>query len=210
MKKSILLYAATFLALSANAAPIGQAQALKLANKFFAQNSVSKRAAAKMAFKVTDQANKVQTENDLLYVINNGNADGYIILAGDNRVAPVLAYADKGHLEESMTTVNPNLQWMLEHYTLEMEWVQTNVKDVPHKAYQQLTSSVQVAEKTKLLSHCYNTIRLRRNFSHKLSLGDKTILSTSTRLTCRFTAVIMVVGTTKKLHQAVWQQEFLP
>ena len=151
MKKSILLYAATFLALSANAAPIGQAQALKLANKFFAQNSVSKRAAAKMAFKVTDQANKVQTENDLLYVINNGNADGYIILAGDNRVAPVLAYADKGHLEESMTTVNPNLQWMLEHYTLEMEWVQTNVKDVPHKAYQQLTSSVQVAEKNQVV-----------------------------------------------------------
>lgn len=145
MKKSILLYVAAFLALGTNAAPIGQAQALKMADKFFAKNSTTKRAAAKMAFKITQQTNKVNTGDELLYVINNGTNDGYIIMAGDNRVAPILAYSDKGHLEEGMTQVNPNLQGMLEHYQLQMEWVKNNVQDVPHKAYQILEASVQVA-----------------------------------------------------------------
>ena len=46
---------------------------------------------------------------DLYYVVNYDNDGGFAVLAADNRLCPVYAISDKGHLDMNDTTVNGGL-----------------------------------------------------------------------------------------------------
>ena len=47
----------------------------------------------------TSHAGKV--EENLYYIINRGNDQGFVVIAADNRVSPIIAFAEKGSLTEN-------------------------------------------------------------------------------------------------------------
>ena len=61
------------------------------------------------------------------YVFNAGNDAGFIIVAGENRVRPVLGYATKGHFDPIDVPDNMNI-W-LKHYQSEVKYaVEKNIR----------------------------------------------------------------------------------
>ncbi|MBO4820762.1 MAG: C10 family peptidase [Prevotella sp.] len=56
-----------------------------------------------------------------LYVCNYGNDKGYVILSGDDRTVPVLAYSDHGSLD--VEHMPENMKWWLQYYEEAIEQV---------------------------------------------------------------------------------------
>ena len=56
-----------------------------------------------------------------LYICNFDNDKGYVILSGDDRTVPVLAYSDKGSLD--VDHMPENMKWWLQYYEEAIEQV---------------------------------------------------------------------------------------
>ena len=55
------------------------------------------------------RANDNQPEEPLVYLFNFDNEEGYALIAGDKRVVPVLAFAEKGNIDPEKGIDNPGL-----------------------------------------------------------------------------------------------------
>ena len=134
MKKSFTLIA--FLMLLCQmvfAGPIDQAQALKLAENFFGAGAT--RAQLKMTYKASAITRAGQAEENLFYIINRGNDQGYVVIAADNRVKTVLAFSDKGTLTEQDIQNHPSIKWMYDEYRNQIKWAIENQPDIPSNEY---------------------------------------------------------------------------
>lgn len=122
----------------ANAGPIKEKQAIEIAKDFF---STSLRSAnSQNEFKVSYSEPNVrlsasalrssngETEN-LFYVINRGNNNGYVVVAGDDRVAPIFGYSREGSLDVKAIERNTNLRYMLDTYAEQVYYALQNVED---------------------------------------------------------------------------------
>lgn len=65
--------------------------------------------------KVSDSTSQV----DPYYIFNNGEAAGYVIISGDDRVADILGYADTGRVE--IDRMPPSMKYWLDKYATEIK-----------------------------------------------------------------------------------------
>lgn len=82
--------------------------------------------------KAVTPATPAYSDESSLYVFNVGADDGFVIVSGDDRTPEILGYADSGSLTSE--TMPPALQWMLEGYEQQMEWLEENGNDMAYES----------------------------------------------------------------------------
>ncbi len=133
-----------FVCCGAFAAPVDKASALKLAGEFFAKHPAMKGSSSlKVAYK-SARHSAGATESNLLYVVNRGEDNGYVIVSGDDRVMPILAFADNGTLAEDRMMQNPGVKWMIEEYERQISWAIEHMADRPAKMTARKTSAYEI------------------------------------------------------------------
>ena len=114
MKKHYPLLTLLFgLSVTTVAAPIQPQKAKQLAANFFGNSSKNNRAPLKISYQPQGDAT---TGNSLYYVINKGNDQGFVVISGDTRTRAVLAYSEKGHLNEEDILNHQSIQGMFIEY----------------------------------------------------------------------------------------------
>ena len=144
--KKIISFLGLFIALvlHVHASPVSVSKALQFAQRFFATTSPSNQGELKVQFTakgtpiepdktqkntngINTQSLKTASTHALYYVINRGESNGYIVVSGDDRVQPVLAYADKGGLTEDEIEHHPSIKWMFDEYKNQIQWAINNM-----------------------------------------------------------------------------------
>ena len=121
MRKILLLFSLFLMTLVAWGEPIDRNEALKQANAFLSSKGIPVRQSLDMAYA---QPGKAAEARSLYYVFNVGNGKGFVIVAGDDAVTPILAYADRGDFSER--EMAPAAKAMLESYAQQIEMIQQN------------------------------------------------------------------------------------
>ena len=121
MRKILLLFSLFLMTLVAWGEPIDRNEALKQANAFLSTKGIPVRQSLDMAYA---QPGKAAEARSLYYVFNVGNDKGFVIVAGDDAVSPILAYADRGDFSER--EMAPAAKAMLESYAQQIEMIQQN------------------------------------------------------------------------------------
>lgn len=107
-----------FLVTALMAAPITKEQARQQAMQFLMERH-GVQAARGMSLSVQPSAT---TDAASYYVFNVGGNEGFVLVSGDDRVSPVLGYADEGSFcQEQMPA---NLRIWLEGYQRQVEWLE--------------------------------------------------------------------------------------
>ena len=119
MRKILLLFSLFLMTLVAWGEPIDRNEALKQANAFLSSKGIPVRQSLDMAYA---QPGKAAEAHSLYYVFNVGNDKGFVIVAGDDAVSPILAYADRGDFSER--EMAPAAKAMLESYAQQIERIQ--------------------------------------------------------------------------------------
>ena len=121
MRKILLLFSLFLMTLVAWGKPVDRNAALKQANAFLSSKGIPVRHSLNMAYA---QPGKAAEAHSLYYVFNVGNDKGFVIVAGDDAVTPILAYADRGDFSER--EMAPAAKAMLESYAQQIEMIQQN------------------------------------------------------------------------------------
>ena len=121
MRKTLLLFSLFLVTLVAWGKPVDRNAALKQANAFLSSKGIPVRHSLNMAYA---QPGKAAEAHSLYYVFNVGNDKGFVIVAGDDAVTPILAYADRGDFSER--EMAPAAKAMLESYAQQIEMIQQN------------------------------------------------------------------------------------
>ncbi|MDD7318480.1 MAG: C10 family peptidase [Prevotella sp.] len=138
MRKLVSLFSVLLLfCMGAFAGPVDQSEALKIAGNFMGSGS-NLKINYKSSYKIA-RAN--QAEQNLFYVINRGDNQGYVVVAADNRVMPILAYSDKGSLTEEDIQNHPSIKWLYEEYGNQIKWAINNLPDVPSDEYRKVSAA---------------------------------------------------------------------
>ncbi|MCI6703023.1 MAG: C10 family peptidase [Prevotellaceae bacterium] len=132
MKKIFSLVGFCMAAMMAFAGPVSERQALNLAVKF---SGTKAGQALQRTYIRKAPARNSGTENNLFYVFNRGNNQGYVVIAGDDRVRSVLAYSDEGELTEADINNHPSIKWLYDEYGRTIQWAIDNLPDVPSKEF---------------------------------------------------------------------------
>lgn len=121
MRKILLLFSLFLMTLVAWGEPIDRNEALKQANAFLSSKGIPVRQSLDMAYA---QPGKAAEAHSLYYVFNVGGDKGFVIVAGDDAVSPILAYADRGDFSER--EMAPAAKAMLDSYAQQIEMIQQN------------------------------------------------------------------------------------
>ena len=122
MRRFLLLAASVLLSLSMLAGPVTREQAQEIASQFFMKKSGTHRAAANISVQSQAVLGQLSTKGaPLMYAVSLGNEQGFVIVSGDDRMRPVLAYSDKGDFNESQ--MPDNMRAWLQEYAREMRWL---------------------------------------------------------------------------------------
>lgn len=129
MKKNILSVAfALAMSLGANAAPINGSQASRIANMFINGRS---------AMYATTEMRMVTQSSEVMpyYVFNIGDNEGFVIVAGDDAVNPILAYSYKGSFKiEDMPDNVKSVMTFYRDAITEIQKLNMPAKAMVHKA----------------------------------------------------------------------------
>ena len=124
MKKILLLAAFLFASLQLTAANVDLVTAQQSAQRFLMTQTAKGRAMASTpAIKWTHEVKNSNNVTQAAYYIVNTDK-GYVIVSGDDRGRQVLAYGD-GPLE-SMNDISENMQFFLDMYKAEVEYLQAH------------------------------------------------------------------------------------
>ncbi len=132
MKKIFSLVGFCLAATMAMAGPVSERQALSMAMKFSGTTAGQNLQRAY----IRKAPAKTGAETNLFYVFNRGNNQGYVVIAGDDRVRSVLAYSDEGELTEADINNHPSIKWMYDEYGKSIQWAIDNLPDVPSADFQ--------------------------------------------------------------------------
>ena len=124
------------------AAPIGKDKALRIAKDFMSQKGVAIDSKLSIAYSpqakplavqspTTRAGRQVMSAQKLYYVINNGQDKGYIVIAGDDRVAPILAFSAVGAMTQEAIERHPSIHYMYEEYQRQIQWAIEHMPDKP-------------------------------------------------------------------------------
>ena len=130
MKKTLFLLVALVVALTAHAETITREQAQERAKEYLSslpgarQNLrlIPIRNRAKLAPSRT--ASAAQSEQDLYYVFNRGENEGFVIASADDSTYPVLGYTSEGDFDYAQ--LPPNMKWWLGWITSQLEDLAAN------------------------------------------------------------------------------------
>ncbi len=128
MKKGLFLVLLALLCIgtSGQAASVDQATAQNVARQFLVKSVANgrMRAAANANLTLKHQAlSKLDQKTVDYYVFDVASNGGFIIVSGDDRALPVLAYGDRPFVTENMPA---NIKAFLAQYEEEMEYLQAN------------------------------------------------------------------------------------
>ena len=149
------------------AAPIQPQKAKQLAENFF-NVSKSKKALLKMSYQ---SLNNASTSTRPYYIINRGNNQGFVVISGDTRTRAVLAYADKGYLDEDLIESNPAMSGLFNDFVDQIEWAQQNLEDKPSESYQKLASATRYHEVIPIIEPLLEVEKSNRNIKRKSPIG---------------------------------------
>lgn len=124
MKKILLLAAIVLAALQVNAANVDLATAQQSAQRYLMNKTAKGRlmtSAPTIKWTHVEQ-NSNNVAQAVYYIVNTDK--GYVIVSGDDRAREVLAYGD-GSLE-NMNDIPENMQFFLDMYKAEMEYLQAH------------------------------------------------------------------------------------
>ena len=130
--KKLLFLAFLWTAAVAMATPVSRQQAMRSAQQFFSEKG---RAVATGNLQMAHRAPmKQDAQSAAYYVFNAADGHGFVIIAGDDRARPVLAYSDGGTFDAS--AIPANMQAWLDGYKAELEWLsqQSDVSSAQAKA----------------------------------------------------------------------------
>lgn len=115
---------------SAVAAPVRPKAAIDIAQRFFSGSlrSLTSEQELKITYVAPElgaqedfrSASDAQISSGLYYVVNRGEGKGFVIVAGDDRVSPILAYSEEGAISNLDLVENYNLRYVLGSYTRQM------------------------------------------------------------------------------------------
>lgn len=109
----VLLMLCMSLGIMAQAAPVTVEQAQQEAASFV----LKKQKAPRTLTMVSQANNKMKAainNNAAYYVFNIGNNQGFVIVAGDDRINPILGYSDEGYFDEAKAPANMKA-WLNEY-----------------------------------------------------------------------------------------------
>ena len=98
MKKIFILLVLLSTSLTLSAGPIGEARAREIAEAFFAENATT-RSATTIELEwagesITAPMTRANNFDDaLIYIYTRGESDGFVIIAGDDSINPIIAYS---------------------------------------------------------------------------------------------------------------------
>ena len=120
--KVLVLGLAALMSLNAWAASVDAVAAGATAKRFIQSSRAGRPAANRVADMRLVQARPSSVDARLndYYVFNATDGSTFVIVAGDDRAMPVLAYGD-GAID--MDDIPCNMQWMLDHYKEQMDWL---------------------------------------------------------------------------------------
>lgn len=113
MKKLLVFLLAFILPLCISAEVLSRQDAQKLASGFLANKGVDVSKEMKMAYKAKHRKAPVG-DNASYYIFNNGANKGFVIVAGDDNVEPILGYSTTGTFDEN--NIPANMKVWLEGY----------------------------------------------------------------------------------------------
>ena len=117
MKKSVLSFFCLVLCvLMAQAGPVDKQQAQQQAQAFFAKKGKTLKKVSK-PYKAPRKA--AATDEAYYYVFNSEGNNGFVIVSGDDRTAPVFGYSDTGSFDEN--NIPENMRAWLEGYVEEIK-----------------------------------------------------------------------------------------
>ncbi len=116
--------------------PIQAEKAKNLADKFFGTSQGSK--SMNISYRAKAKAPKANATQELYYVINKGNNEGFVVISGDDRTRPILAYSETGSLTEEQIMSNPAMRYIFGEFENQITWAQENLADAPSKSYKAL------------------------------------------------------------------------
>ncbi len=103
------------------AAPVDAAAASKAATQFATSDKSRLTCAHHAQFQLVHTATSASNAAVAdYYVFNASDGNGFVIVAGDDRAAEVLAYGDRAI---DMTALPDNVQWLLDQYARQMEYL---------------------------------------------------------------------------------------
>lgn len=130
MKRLSLLLTALAATLWIQAAPVDQQQALQTAQAYINAHNANPAGGPrklKMAYESKAELTNANTRTANYYVFNVNDADGFVIVSGDDRAATILGSSSSGTFDADH--MPENLRWWLSCYDAQMEWVKANVPE---------------------------------------------------------------------------------
>ncbi len=111
------------------AGPVDQQKAQKLGAKFLSTTALSQKN-ADIQLNLVAAATDLQRGGTDYYVFNVKDSEGFIIIAGDDRVKPILAYSTTGRYDPS--NVSEGFQFTLDGFRQEIQYVREhNLRATP-------------------------------------------------------------------------------
>lgn len=128
MKKITLSIVVLLTGLIVQAASVSKTQALEIAQQFMSKNSAMRvKGVSASQLQLAHTAVSKMGAVDF-YVFNRNQDGGFVIVSGDDQVAPVLGYADAGSFNEQ--DVPDGLQYWLDEYQRQLEYIKTHPEQV--------------------------------------------------------------------------------
>ena len=118
MKKLLFLLLTFMLAVAVNAEQVSRQQALQKARQFMPGKQFAE---AKRFARAGSPVDK-----EPFYIFNTEGQNGFVIISGDDRTQPVLAYAEQGSLEEGQ--MPDNMKWWLDNLARQIEALGSSLK----------------------------------------------------------------------------------
>lgn len=128
MKRLLLILTMVCLASSGWAEKISREQALQKARQFMSQKGKHGTLTAAETAMTKARRRSMQQVPDYYYVFNAGQDQGYVVVSGDDRMAPILGYANHGTFD--VDKIPCNMAAWLEGYAEQIKYVQEHPEAV--------------------------------------------------------------------------------
>lgn len=132
MRRCTIVFFTALLTMSISAAPIDVKQARSVALSFLKSNSLQTRASESALTLVWSDAGTATKSADSMqdatfYVFNREDTDGFVVVAGDDVVYPILGYGMQQQFEKD--SMPANLRGWFESYQRQINWIRENKQE---------------------------------------------------------------------------------
>lgn len=92
-----------------------EADALGIAQRFFNKSTSGSRSSSDLtvSYYTNPQKSRNEAADILSYIVNRGDDDGFILVASDKHVSPVLAFSETGHFSYEVSSDDPVYTYFL-------------------------------------------------------------------------------------------------